>query len=376
MVRRHFLMDQGVVDEFPYINNRNRDFGTPDYVIEYTANDAVRFMGGIIDMRDQYPWLGYEDISSEYKTTYFTLVRDIYDKTTGKGYWGFQGDVPKCIGAIHEQRNITIDGNTCIGIISGSLDISASYIVPSAGEPIVEIGNPTGNIKTITIPEGVEFLRSGAMLIAAIPTISNNSELTTIELPSTIRHLHVAALPEGDVQYFDQLFKIGENLQLVDFSTNIPYGDLAPNPRYYNTFTDIDLNINNPYYTNPENCGVLVQDGVLLVTSKKTTKIPSNVYELGQCCFMKSNIESMVIPSNVQYIGAGAFCHCKNLKYISIDSSVTRFENFIFGDCPQLQSIVYNGTVEQWNSVRPTYLGNGSLPRIIVHCADGDVEQL
>lgn len=360
MLRRHFMEinnnNSGAVDEFPYVNNRDRDFGEPDYVIEYTADKAVRFMGGIVDMRNSY---------SDMDGNVFYLVRDIYDSKTRKGYWGFQGN-NEIIGGLHFSDQTSM--------ILGALDGAIVYTQTGYTQT-----TNNGKIKKLIIPEGTKTLEGGVFNMSLI---MYPDKLEEIIIPDSLELLSVFALPITNCPLFDSPLKITANLSLGDYD-NPPYGELVnTNPSKHNTFVDIDLDENHPYYTNPEDCGVLVANtnpgyntGItLIVTSRKTTRIPSTVYRLGECCFMNSNIETIVIPDNVKRIESYAFCHCKNLKYISIPGGLLFMGNGVFANCPLLTEINYENTIENWKYIAPKYLGNLNNEQIrTIHCTDGDV---
>ena len=50
----------------------------------------------------------------------------------------------------------------------------------------------------------------------------------------------------------------------------------------------------------------------------ETIRLPDSLIEIGKCAFQFSNLEEVVIPANVKYIGDGCFRECENLKKIVV----------------------------------------------------------
>ncbi len=66
---------------------------------------------------------------------------------------------------------------------------------------------------------------------------------------------------------------------------------------------------------------------------------------------------------------AGAFNNCENLTKIIIPGSVYAIASS-FVDCPLLMDIYYEGTIEEWEKIKPKNLEGTTM----VHCKDGDIQ--
>ena len=115
-------------------------------------------------------------------------------------------------------------------------------------------------------------------------------------------------------------------------------------------------------------------------TNLTTLTIPDSVTTLGNYSFFNSSITSFVIPSKVEGIPLGCFCGCNKLTTITIPKSVAKFgiKGNVFWECTSLTTINFEGTTEEWKSVRFTgTYGNdwisGGVPATKVICSDGEV---
>lgn len=68
----------------------------------------------------------------------------------------------------------------------------------------------------------------------------------------------------------------------------------------------------------------------------------------------QSQIINIVIESGITQIGSYAFMSCHNLSNVTIPASVGTIEINAFEDCPKLTSIRFQGTKEQWDSIKGT----------------------
>ena len=86
-------------------------------------------------------------------------------------------------------------------------------------------------------------------------------------------------------------------------------------------------------------------------SSLRSVMLPSNLTILGEGCFSGSGLDSIIIPSNVEEIGASAFSSCNDLKYVSFPPSVKRINDLAFNDC-SLDSVSLPGL---------TYIGSNAF---------------
>lgn len=84
-------------------------------------------------------------------------------------------------------------------------------------------------------------------------------------------------------------------------------------------------------------------------------------------------VRNLEIPSTVEEIAESSFNYCQSIISITLPKSITKINYGTFWDCMNLETIYYNGTVEEWQkvSLQPNWKGN--TPINVIKCIDGDV---
>ena len=132
-----------------------------------------------------------------------------------------------------------------------------------------------------------------------------------------------------------------------------------------------------------DNPNYYVQNGCLIEKESKTLVLASvdavipvdgSVRHIGDLAFYgQTGLRQIVIPEGVESIGRDAFSGCTNLSYVQIPVSI-QLINWAFGECEQLKTIDYSGTVAQWRAIRKgTGIGD-TTSHFVVYCTDGEVE--
>ena len=96
--------------------------------------------------------------------------------------------------------------------------------------------------------------------------------------------------------------------------------------------------------------------------------IPKNIKKIDRSAFNACKyLINVTIPSGVTSIGNEAFAYCDNLNSITIPDSVEYIGSWAFSFSNNLTSIVYNGTKEQWESIKkdPKWNYSSSIKKII-----------
>lgn len=87
-------------------------------------------------------------------------------------------------------------------------------------------------------------------------------------------------------------------------------------------------------------------------------RMPGNLTGVGGSAFSNcSSLTEITIPNRVTVIGNSAFLNCSSLTEITIPDSVTTIISWAFSGCNSLQTVNYQGTESQWNSIS---MGSGN----------------
>jgi hypothetical protein len=116
-----------------------------------------------------------------------------------------------------------------------------------------------------------------------------------------------------------------------------------------------------------------IRDSVFQYCSSLTSiVIPDSVISIGKSAFYGIAITSIIIPDSVTSIGEMAFDTCYSLTSITIGKSVTNIGRQAFYQCGAEDTIIFNGTVEQWNAIEKGVNWH-SREVTYVQCTDGQV---
>lgn len=107
-------------------------------------------------------------------------------------------------------------------------------------------------------------------------------------------------------------------------------------------------------------------------------EMPSSIASISNSAFRKcTSLVSVTVPDSITSISTYAFLSCHSLVSVTIPDSVTSIGAGAFSECVNLLNIVFEGTMEQWNTIDKYLDGsfdwNGLTPATHVHCIDGDV---
>jgi hypothetical protein len=85
------------------------------------------------------------------------------------------------------------------------------------------------------------------------------------------------------------------------------------------------------------------------------------------------NLEKVKIPNSVTIIDSFAFHSCNRLSIVELPEGVTLLGVEAFARCSSLTSIIFKGTVAQWNAITKDTNWNYDVPATHVQCSDGQV---
>lgn len=238
--------------------------------------------------------------------------------------------------------------NGCSRIEEFNFPESLCYIGPNAlgfslnpTEPLYTrelfIKLPAGYSGEYTVPEGIVTIHDNAF--------SGCQQLTAVHLPATVERigsgafesssLKSIALPEG-LKTIGEFAFSNSALESIDFPEGLEA--IGMQAFAYSKLTSVDL---------PEGLKTLEQ-GAFSYCPISAVTFPSTLREIGsgygevgvfQGC---ENLQSVVIPATVEYVGNSAFAYCKGLTSATFESPDTRLGFGVFDGC-SLQAAITQG---------------------------------
>ena len=187
------------------------------------------------------------------------------------------------------------------------------------------------NSKSVTIPEGIIIIGGGRKYY---PTVDNNTELSYISIPASVRYIMVPDFP---------CFNVGE----------------------------FRVASGNPYITSVD--GILYNKKrttlIRYPSSKKQSSftIPSSVTRIYSMSFSDNkNLKTITVPDSVKRFDDAAFDRAQSIEKLSLPSSVTYLGSYLFAGS-SLQEI----SIPAATYFEPTFL-NDALQLVKVSIASGN----
>ena len=205
-------------------------------------------------------------------------------------------------------------------------------------EGIVEIGDAAfyacEYMTSVNIPNTVETIGKGAFLGCYY--------LKNIIIPNSVTTI-------GDVAFSACL-----SLTNICFPASVV--NIGEAVISSNSLTSIDVDVNNPILSSID--GHLYSDNNTVFISYACAKIDT----------------SFVIPDGVKKILKMSFTTCINLQIISIPKSVYYIGSQIFFTSPNIETIYYDGTVDDWKKIlKAPDWNEETQSTFIIICTDGTI---
>lgn len=97
----------------------------------------------------------------------------------------------------------------------------------------------------------------------------------------------------------------------------------------------------------------------------KKVSIPSTVTEIGKECFSQcSSLVDVQLPDNLEYLPYGCFMECTSLQALKVPDTMTRIEGYCFRGCSALQSFEIPDTVTRMDA--GCFYNCSSLSEIVI----------
>lgn len=283
----------------------------------------------------------------------------------------------------------------------------------------------------LLLPFDGSITKLGDIEQAGYPAFYACKNLTSVIIPDSVTsishnafsectNLSSITIPDGVTEVGWGIFKNCANLS----SINIPACVTSIVPDELTgclSLTELTVSPNNSVYHSVGNC-IIETASKMLVRGCDTSIIPTDgsVISIADMAFLYANFTSINIPNSVTSLGHGVFSNCDNLSNvifeencklttisrstfsscdnliditlpdgitsilayafnfsglnnITIPSTVNNIDFLAFGDCENLKTINFKGTVSQWNAITKHEDWKVHTPAIQVLCSDGEV---
>ena len=126
----------------------------------------------------------------------------------------------------------------------------------------------------------------------------------------------------------------------------------------------IDKNGNASYKNESSTSDFIEQDGLIFELYNGTYKLvsyvgkeevvilPLTINGENYLISSPSGIKHVILPEGLEKINSFSFNECQDLLSVTIPSSITSIENYAFENCYNLINVYYNGTIEDWCSIK------------------------
>ena len=267
------------------------------------------------------------------------------------------------------------DGKTLIHYCVGST--IETYVFPADVETVgLDAFFGADYIQKLEIVEGVFTIGGGAF---------NSCQFTEICLPATLKRIEESCFHgtdalqtvnySGTAEQWKEIVIENSNEELLKCVIHCTDEDIVPEPIEGTIGEGITYVLD-------------LMTGELMVSGEgqwqewafdsngaiRSVVLEEGVSEIGRGAFYYcKNLEKVVIPSTVTCICYEAFYCCQKLTEVTIPESVLVLEDELFDGCSSLETICYEGTMEQWKALTEN-TSNSGLSRIDIECSDGTVK--
>ena len=151
-----------------------------------------------------------------------------------------------------------------------------------------------------------------------------------------------------------------------------------------NSLVSIEVSPTHPYFVSI-NGDLYMREGVYPFEGKifwqyalgktdTTFTVPGDVEYIGPGAFATSTtLEEIIISEGVEHIDYANFSMCTALKTLHIPSTVIEIGPAIMEDSANLETIIYNGTVDQWGEIDKHSSWDLNSAEYTIYCTDGEI---
>lgn len=266
------------------------------------------------------------------------------------------------------------------------------------------------NLDTITIPESIDILESGAFAnnynakvlnynvsnaSEVFSAFDNDTNITVVNIGNNVEelpdimfknlHINSITLPNVLKTIGEKTFKGCKYLKTINIPENVEQiGELA-----FAGCTSLDTVIYNAVdaeyiYSNEASMFDGDTNLSVFIIGNKVENIPARIlqgrelgynpygddYDSYKFISKFKKLTKIILPNSVKVIGESAFSECEGLKYLEIGSNVSKIDKKAFAFCENMDTIVlyaevpptiYNSTFEEVLNIIPVFVPCGTM---------------
>lgn len=255
------------------------------------------------------------------------------------------------------------------------LDLSEAVITEIPAKQFSVYADSSSNfLHKLILPEGVKTINEGAFHYSLIDNLVIPSTVTTVgQYAFAYSHIQKLDLP-------DNLTEVGDNngsyggafssmywLKSLKLPKNLTY---IPEDAFYNCYYLEDVVL-------PVELEIINEYAFRGCNNMKLQSFPDKLTYIDKYAFADNynigkNVESLVIPESVTFIGEGAFMNCTGLEAITIPVSIWSMPKSILSGCTNLKTLRVNcPTVAQYNTSSSYYpVDVSTMPNVDLYVPD------
>ena len=212
-------------------------------------------------------------------------------------------------------------------------------------------------LKTVQLPPKLIYIGEEAF--------SNCYVLQTISFPATLKTIDqgafVGCLKLSNVQFPNSITKFGPAaFGMCNTLTEVLIPPLVEN---YDMGVFIGCESLTSILVGDDNDFASSVDGILYNHNKRTL----------WCYPAGKTAKQFVVPDGVTKLGSCSFAYNNHLETLYVPSSVKTLNANIFFESPNFKSLYYDGTVEEWLSIKKDSIWNDESSSFTIYCTDGTI---
>lgn len=244
---------------------------------------------------------------------------------------------------------------------SGYENGSIAFEEGSKAEELGDYAFSRCGFTTMQLPDNLKAIGNGAFY--------NCRSLADIKIPSGVtgignsaflgcRSLTAIEIPAGMVRIGKKAFESCSKLESIE----IPAGVTAIEKETFYSCTALA----EVKFAQGSNIKTIGKNAFYKCSSLKNIELPNSLNCIEESTFNMAGLTEIIIPGSVREIKTKAFAECRSLEIITLTDSIEIIGDYAFNRCEKLMTVLYEGTLMQWEGIDIGYRNSDIKSREIV----------